>query len=84
VESDQAAVKAAIREIARTAAALCGTRVKPGFAFSPDTSWHQGFVEAFEFETEDQLRAIETSKATWKTASNGSPGLRDVGYGKRR
>jgi transcription-repair coupling factor (superfamily II helicase) len=57
-------VKAAIREIAQELLRLYAAReVKPGFAFSPDTHWHQGFIEAFEFEeTEDQLHAIEDVK----------------------
>jgi transcription-repair coupling factor (superfamily II helicase) len=78
-------VKAAIREIAQELLRLYAAReVKPGFAFSPDTHWHQEFVEAFEFEeTEDQLRAIEDVKADMEKPH---PMERlvcgDVGYGK--
>ena len=78
-------VKAAVREIAQALLRLYAAReVKPGFAFSPDTSWHQGFVEAFEFvETEDQLRAIEDVKADMeKPHPMDRLVCGDVGYGK--
>jgi transcription-repair coupling factor (superfamily II helicase) len=78
-------VKAAIREIAKELLRLYAAReVKPGFAFSPDTSWHQGFVEAFEFEeTEDQLRALEDVKGDMeKPHPMDRLVCGDVGYGK--
>ena len=78
-------VKAAIREIAQELLRLYAAReVKPGFAFSPDTSWHQGFVEAFEFEeTEDQLRAIEDVTGDMeKPHPMDRLVCGDVGYGK--
>jgi transcription-repair coupling factor (superfamily II helicase) len=78
-------VKAAIREIARELLRLYAAReVKPGYAFSPDTSWHQGFTEAFEFEeTEDQLRAIEDVKGDMeKPHPMDRLVCGDVGYGK--
>jgi transcription-repair coupling factor (superfamily II helicase) len=78
-------VKAAIREIARELLRLYAAReVKPGFAFSPDTHWHQGFIEAFEFaETEDQLRAIEDVKGDMeKPRPMDRLVCGDVGYGK--
>jgi transcription-repair coupling factor (superfamily II helicase) len=78
-------VKAAIREIAQELLRLYATReVKPGFAFSPDTPWHQAFIEAFDFEeTEDQLRAIEDVKADMeKPHPMDRLVCGDVGYGK--
>jgi transcription-repair coupling factor (superfamily II helicase) len=78
-------VKAAIREIAQELLRLYAAReVKPGFAFSPDTSWHQGFVEGFEFEeTEDQLHAIEDVKGDMeKPHPMDRLVCGDVGYGK--
>jgi transcription-repair coupling factor (superfamily II helicase) len=78
-------VKAAIREIAQELLRLYAAReVKPGFAFSPDTSWHQGFVEAFEFEeTEDQQRAIEDVTGDMeKPHPMDRLVCGDVGYGK--
>jgi transcription-repair coupling factor (superfamily II helicase) len=78
-------VKSAIREIAQELLRLYAAReVKPGFAFSPDTSWHQDFVEGFEFEeTEDQLRAIEDVKGDMeKPHPMDRLVCGDVGYGK--
>jgi transcription-repair coupling factor (superfamily II helicase) len=78
-------VKSAIREIAQELLRLYAAReVKPGFAFSPDTSWHQGFVEDFEFEeTEDQLRAIEDVTGDMeKPHPMDRLVCGDVGYGK--
>jgi transcription-repair coupling factor (superfamily II helicase) len=78
-------VKAAIREIAQELLRLYATReVKPGFAFSPDTHWHQAFIEAFDFEeTEDQLRAIEDVKTDMeKPHPMDRLVCGDVGYGK--
>jgi transcription-repair coupling factor (superfamily II helicase) len=78
-------VKSAIREIAQELLKLYAAReVKPGFAFSPDTSWHQEFVEAFEFEeTEDQLRAIEDVRGDMeKPHPMDRLVCGDVGYGK--
>jgi transcription-repair coupling factor (superfamily II helicase) len=78
-------VKAAIREIAQELLRLYAAReVKPGFAFSPDTHWHQGFIEAFEFEeTEDQLHAIEDVKGDMeKPHPMDRLVCGDVGYGK--
>ncbi len=78
-------VKSAIREIAQELLRLYAAReVKPGFAFSPDTSWHKEFVEAFEFEeTEDQRRAIEDVKGDMeKPHPMDRLVCGDVGYGK--
>jgi transcription-repair coupling factor (superfamily II helicase) len=78
-------VKTAIREIAQELLRLYAAReVKPGFAFSPDTHWHQEFIESFEFEeTEDQLRAIEDVKADMeKPHPMDRLVCGDVGYGK--
>jgi transcription-repair coupling factor (superfamily II helicase) len=78
-------VKAAIREIAQELLRLYAAReVRPGFAFSPDTHWYQGFIEAFEFEeTEDQLRAIEDVKGDMeKPHPMDRLVCGDVGYGK--
>jgi transcription-repair coupling factor (superfamily II helicase) len=78
-------VKAAIRAIARELLRLYAAReVKPGFAFSPDTDWHQGFREAFAYEeTEDQLRAIEDVTSDMeKPHPMDRLVCGDVGYGK--
>jgi transcription-repair coupling factor (superfamily II helicase) len=78
-------VKAAIREIAQELLRLYAAReVKPGFAFSPDSHWHQSFTEAFEFEeTEDQWRAIEDVKTDMeKPHPMDRLVCGDVGYGK--
>jgi transcription-repair coupling factor (superfamily II helicase) len=78
-------VKAAIRETARELLRLYAARaVKPGFAFSPDTHWHEEFREAFEFEeTEDQQRAIEDVTADMeKPHPMDRLVCGDVGYGK--
>ena len=78
-------MKAAIREIAQELLRLYAAReVKPGFAFSQDTHWHQGFIEAFEFEeTEDQVRAIEDVKGDMeKPHPMDRLVCGDVGYGK--
>jgi transcription-repair coupling factor (superfamily II helicase) len=78
-------VKSAIREIAQELLKLYAAReVKPGFAFSPDTSWHHEFIETFEFEeTEDQLRAIEDVKGDMeKPHPMDRLVCGDVGYGK--
>jgi transcription-repair coupling factor (superfamily II helicase) len=78
-------VKAAVREIAQELLRLYAAReVKPGFAFSPDNHWHQGFIEAFEFEeTDDQLRAIEDVKVDMeKPHPMDRLVCGDVGYGK--
>ncbi len=78
-------VKAAVREIAQQLLRLYAAReVRPGFAFSPDTHWHQGFIEAFEFEeTEDQQRAIEDVKGDMeKPHPMDRLVCGDVGYGK--
>ncbi len=78
-------VKTAIREIAQELLRLYAAReVKPGFAFSPDTHWHQEFIESFEYEeTEDQLRAIEDVKVDMeKPHPMDRLVCGDVGYGK--
>ncbi len=78
-------VKEAIREIAQELLRLYAAReLSPGFAYSPDSHWHQEFTAAFEFEeTEDQARAIEEVEADMEQAR---PMDRlvcgDVGYGK--
>jgi transcription-repair coupling factor (superfamily II helicase) len=78
-------VKAAIQEIAQELLRLYAAReIRPGFAFSSDNHWHQGFIEAFEFEeTDDQLHAIEDVAADMeKPHPMDRLVCGDVGYGK--
>jgi transcription-repair coupling factor (superfamily II helicase) len=78
-------VKAAIRETAQELLRLYAARaIKPGFAFSPDTHWHEDFRETFEFEaTDDQWRAIDDVKTDMeKPHPMDRLVCGDVGYGK--
>ena len=78
-------VKTAVNEIARDLVELYAVRQeKQGFVFSKDTVWQQEFEEMFPFdETEDQLLAIEATKADMESSRIMDRLIcGDVGYGK--
>ena len=78
-------VKAAVEEVAQDLVELYAKRREAkGYQFGKDTVWQQEFEEAFPYqETEDQLTAIEATKADME-----SSGIMDrlvcgdVGFGK--
>ncbi len=78
-------VRGAVKNIAGELVSLYALRQKDsGFQYGPDTVWQREFEELFPFEeTEDQLAAIEATKADME-----SPRIMDrlicgdVGYGK--
>lgn len=78
-------VKGAVQEIAKDLVKLYAARqASSGFQYGPDTVWQKEFEELFPYEeTEDQLDAIEATKADME-----SPKIMDrlicgdVGYGK--
>ena len=84
-EKIKAQTKKQIQEIARDLLELYAERkVRPGFAFSPDTVWQKQLEDSFIYqETEDQLKAIADVKADLEKPN---PMDRlvcgDVGYGK--
>jgi len=84
-EKIKAQTKKQIQEIARDLLELYAERkVKPGFAYSPDTVWQKQLEDSFIYqETEDQLKAIADVKADLEKPN---PMDRlvcgDVGYGK--
>ena len=57
---------------------------RPGFAFSPDSTWQREFEDAFDYEeTDDQLRAIAEIKSDMERSRPMDRLLcGDVGYGK--
>ena len=78
-------VKTAVNEIAKDLVELYAVRQeKQGFVFSKDTVWQQEFEEMFPFdETEDQLLAIEATKADMESSRIMDRLIcGDVGYGK--
>lgn len=78
-------VKTAVNEVARDLVELYAVRQqKQGFVFSPDTVWQQEFEEMFPYEeTEDQLLAIEATKADMQSSKIMDRLVcGDVGYGK--
>ena len=77
--------KKAAKDLARGLIALYAERQKrPGFAFSPDSTWQREFEESFDFtETDDQLRCIAEIKADMEKPRPMDRLLcGDVGYGK--
>lgn len=84
-EKIKAQTKRQIQEIARDLLELYAERkVRPGFAYSPDTVWQKQLEDSFIYqETEDQLKAIADVKADLEKPN---PMDRlvcgDVGYGK--
>ena len=84
-EKTKSRVKGAVGEIARELVELYAIRQnKQGFSFSEDTVWQREFEEMFVFEeTEDQLSAIEATKADMESTKIMDRLIcGDVGYGK--
>ncbi len=78
-------VKTAVNEVAKDLVELYAVRQeKQGYVFSQDTVWQQEFEEMFPFEeTEDQLLAIEATKADMQSSRIMDRLIcGDVGYGK--
>ena len=81
----KARAKAAAKDLAKGLIKLYAERQRrPGFAFSPDSTWQREFEDAFDYEeTDDQLRAIAEIKADMERARPMDRLLcGDVGYGK--
>ena len=77
--------KAAAKDLAKGLIKLYAERQRrPGFAFSPDSTWQREFEDAFDYEeTDDQLRAIAEIKADMERPLPMDRLLcGDVGYGK--
>jgi len=77
--------KKAAKDLAKGLIALYAERQKrPGFAFSPDSTWQLEFEESFPYaETDDQLRAIAEIKQDMEKPRPMDRLLcGDVGYGK--
>ncbi len=78
-------VKLAVSEVAEELVSLYASRSqKEGFVFSKDTVWQQEFEELFPYEeTEDQLEAIEATKADMESKKTMDRLIcGDVGFGK--
>ncbi len=78
-------VKSAVGEVAKDLVDLYAARQqKSGFCFDRDTVWQREFEESFPFEeTEDQLTAIEATKADMESNKIMDRLVcGDVGYGK--
>ncbi len=78
-------VRSAVDEVARDLVELYAVRQqKAGYQFEKDTVWQREFEEMFPFEeTEDQLTAIEATKADMESARIMDRLIcGDVGYGK--
>lgn len=78
-------VKGAVKEIAKDLVQLYAARQKgEGYQYGSDTVWQKEFEEMFPFEeTEDQLDAIEASKADMESRKIMDRLIcGDVGYGK--
>ena len=77
--------KAAAKDLAKGLIKLYAERQRrPGFAFSPDSTWQREFEDAFDYEeTDDQLRAIAEIKSDMESSRPMDRLLcGDVGYGK--
>lgn len=77
--------KKAVRDLAKGLTKLYAERQRrPGFAFSPDSTWQREFEEAFPYaETDDQLRAVAEIKKDMECPRPMDRLLcGDVGYGK--
>ena len=77
--------KAAAKDLAKGLIKLYAERQRrPGFAFSPDSTWQREFEEMFPFEeTEDQDLAIEATKKDMESTKIMDRLIcGDVGYGK--
>lgn len=84
-EKTKSKVRGQVKEIARELVDLYAVRQsKEGYAYSPDTVWQKEFEEMFPYEeTEDQLKAIEETKADMESNRIMDRLIcGDVGYGK--
>ena len=84
-ENTKAKVKLAVEEIAGDLVELYSKRQeKNGYVYGKDTVWQTEFEELFPFEeTEDQLKAIEDTKADMESTKIMDRLIcGDVGYGK--
>lgn len=84
-EKTKSKVRGQVKEIARELVELYAIRQsKEGFAYSGDTVWQKEFEEMFPYEeTEDQLKAIEDTKADMQSSKIMDRLIcGDVGYGK--
>ena len=84
-ERTKTKVKTAVREIARELVELYSARSRgEGVSYSPDTVWQKEFEEQFPYEeTEDQLKAIEDTKADMESGRIMDRLIcGDVGFGK--
>lgn len=84
-ENTKRAVRKAVKEVACDLVKLYSARLKDnGYQYSPDTVWQKDFEEQFAFEeTEDQLRAIEETKADMESRKIMDRLIcGDVGFGK--
>jgi len=84
-EKTKSKVRGKVKEIAKELVELYAIRqAKEGHAFSADTVWQKEFEEMFPYEeTEDQLKAIEDTKADMESRKIMDRLVcGDVGYGK--
>ena len=84
-ERTKTKVRSAVNEVARDLVELYAVRQQSeGFQYGKDTVWQQEFEEMFPFEeTEDQLSAIEDTKADMESHKVMDRLIcGDVGYGK--
>ena len=84
-EKTKSKVRGRVHEIAKELVELYAVRqAKEGYAFSQDTVWQKEFEEMFPYEeTEDQLKAIEDTKADMESRRIMDRLVcGDVGYGK--
>ena len=84
-EKTKSKVRGRVHEIAKELVELYAVRQsKEGYAFSEDTVWQKEFEEMFPYEeTEDQLKAIEDTKADMESRRIMDRLVcGDVGYGK--
>ncbi|MDE6434687.1 MAG: transcription-repair coupling factor [Lachnospiraceae bacterium] len=84
-EKTKSKVRGQVKEIARELVDLYAVRQsRDGYAYSPDTVWQKEFEEMFPYEeTEDQLKAIEETKADMESHRIMDRLIcGDVGYGK--
>lgn len=78
-------VRSAVKDIAHELTKLYAERMKAkGYAFSPNSEWHNDFASHFEYEeTGDQLRCIDEITADMeRTAPMDRLLCGDVGFGK--
>lgn len=84
-EKTKSKVRGRVKEIAKELVELYAVRQsKEGYAYSQDTVWQKEFEEMFPYEeTEDQLKAIEETKADMESSRIMDRLVcGDVGYGK--